>query len=108
MKKRYANRGTVTPESVGDSWQDLVESAQALLHSLQDEKGDAVERLRAKVSATVDTARGRIDSLRERAGDLGQQAAQSSVRYAKDNPWKMVAIAAVVVLGWKLLNRDDE
>jgi len=108
MKKRNANHNGDNTASIGESWQDLVESAQALLQTLQNEKGEAVENLREKLSATVKTASSRLESLRGRAGDIGQQAAKSTVRYVRDNPWKSVAIAAVVVLGWHLLNRDDD
>ena len=108
MKKRYANRVDEGPESVGESWQELVESAQALLASLQNEKGDAVDRVREKLSATVETATSRIAALRDSASDMGQQAAKSTLKYVRRNPWTSVAIAAAIVLGLSLLNSSDD
>jgi ElaB/YqjD/DUF883 family membrane-anchored ribosome-binding protein len=108
MKKRTANRSDIAQSSVGESWQDLIESAQALLQSLQDQKGEAVERLRDKLSSTLATAKERLYDLRSTAGDKGQQMAQSTVKYARDNPWKIVALVAVIALGWKMLSSGDD
>ena len=79
----------------GDDLRDLIEQAEDMLHSLRDQTGEAAERLRERVEATVKSARKRLASLEGDARQLTEQAAASADEYVRGNPWAAVAIAAV-------------
>ncbi|GMU69851.1 MAG: DUF883 family protein [Steroidobacteraceae bacterium] len=92
----------------GDDLRDLIEQAEDMLHSLRDQTGEAAERLRERVEATVKSARKRLASLEGDARQLTEQAAASADEYVRGNPWAAVAIAAVagVVVGALLSRRN--
>lgn len=98
-----ANDGTA-----GDELRDLIDHAEQMLQSLRDQGGEAAERLRERVEATVQSARKRLSALEGDARHLTEQAAATADEYVRGNPWAAVAIAAVagVVVGALLSRRN--
>ncbi|MGH8151001.1 MAG: DUF883 family protein [Steroidobacteraceae bacterium] len=82
----------------------IVDHAEALLEALADEGDANLTRLRERVSASIESARSRLDELSgdaERARDLWTTAWE---QWMLDNPWTVIAIGAGVGLlaGWFL------
>lgn len=93
-------------QAVADSaagLQDVIDSADELLESLRDQPGEAVDRLRTKIAASVQAARGRLDDLDvpARAGD----ALDSTLGFVRSDPWRTVAIGALAALAVSLMVR---
>lgn len=76
----------------------LIDQAEEMLQSLAGQSGEAAERLRARVEATVVNARARLADLEGNARELTEQAAENADRYVRSNPWAAVGIAAVAGL----------
>jgi ElaB/YqjD/DUF883 family membrane-anchored ribosome-binding protein len=82
----------------------IVDHAEALLEALADEGDANLARLRERVSASIDSARSRLDDL---AGDAERARDHWTAAYEQwmlDNPWTVIAIGAGVGLlaGWLL------
>ncbi len=79
-----------------------------MLHSLTGQSGEAAQRLRERVEATVKSARARLSSIETDARQLTDQAAATADQYVRGNPWAAVAIAAAagVVIGALLSRRS--
>ncbi len=92
--------------AVGDDLRDLIEQAEAMLQSLGGQTGEAAQRLRERVQATIGSARSRLASLEGDARALTDHAADTADRYVRGNPWAAVAIAAAAgVIAGALLSR---
>jgi ElaB/YqjD/DUF883 family membrane-anchored ribosome-binding protein len=83
------------------------DDVEDLLGRISDVGNDDVQRLKTKVADSLDSARGTVSRgaarLRERAVD----AAGTADDYAREQPWTVVGIAAVVglALGAALASR---
>ncbi|MGD9598750.1 MAG: YqjD family protein [Steroidobacteraceae bacterium] len=93
--------------AAGDDLRDLIAQAESMLHSLGGQTGEAAQRLRERVEATVKSARTRLASIEGDARELTEQAADTADRYVRGNPWAAVAIAAAagVIVGALLSRR---
>lgn len=93
--------------AAGDDLRDLIAQAEGMLQSLRGQTGEAAERLRERVEATVKSARTRLSSLEGDARQLTEAAAETADEYVRDNPWASVAIAAAagVIIGALLSRR---
>ncbi len=93
--------------AAGDDLRDLIAQAEQMLHSLSGETGEAAQRLRERVQATVKSARTRLSSLEGDARAFTDQAAETADQYVRGNPWAAVAIAAAagLILGALLSRR---
>lgn len=93
--------------AAGDDLRDLIAQAEDMLHSLRGQTGEAAERLRERVEATVKSARTRLASLEGDARQLTEEAAATADEYVRENPWASVAIAAAagVIIGTLLSRR---
>ncbi len=94
--------------AAGDDLRDLIAQAEDMLHSLTGQSGEAAQRLRERVEATVKSARARLSSIETDARQLTDQAAATADQYVRGNPWAAVAIAAAagVVIGALLSRRS--
>lgn len=84
--------------AAGDDLRDLIAQAEQMLHSLGSQTGEAAQRLRERVEATVRSARSRLSSIEDDARALTDQAADTADQYVRRNPWGAVAIAAAAGL----------
>ena len=93
-------------KSIGDTasnLQDLIDSAEELLEDLKHQQGEAVERLRDKVSATISDARERI--AESSLSDTASEAYDNAVGFVRQDAWRAVAIGALALLAGSLLLR---
>ncbi len=88
--------------------QALLSSSEELLESLSDQSGDAVEDLRAKLTASIDRAKERLAGSAEAMSSGAQQAADSAQSYVERNPWTSLAIGTLagVLVGSVLTSKD--
>ena len=103
MTKRAAKRAKQALAESASGLQDVIDSADELLESLRDEQGEAVERLRTKIAASVTSAQERLESLEAR--EFARDAAGSTARFLRRDPWRTVAIGALAALAVSLVVR---
>ena len=96
MAKRTTRQARKAVAVSATGLQHVIDSAEELLGSLRDQQGAAVDQLRAKVSATVNNARGRLEELD--IPELASDAVDSSVGFVRRDPWRSVAIGALTAL----------
>lgn len=85
------------------AWSELLDSANDLLDSIKEERGPAAERLRSKLGDTIDAATEHLDSFRNEASDVSQQALESTIRFVRRDPWRAVALGALIAVGVMVL-----
>ncbi len=88
---------------IGDTLEDLIESAEALLEELQDQQGAAAETLRARAWATIKSARRRLTDLRPQVGDLAAKTFRGTLTFVRRDPWRAVALGALLILALGVL-----
>jgi len=74
----------------------IVEQAEALLSSLGDQGGDAVDAVRDRVTETLHQAKARLAETAGEAGAAVETLAEKTDSYVKKNPWQAVAAAALL------------
>ena len=104
MATRPTNKAKATAANTLSGIQNLIDSAQELLETLRDEQGPAVERLREKVSKTIDSAHKRLNELD--VPELASDAIDNTMGFVRGDPWRAVAIGAFALLALSLLSRD--
>jgi ElaB/YqjD/DUF883 family membrane-anchored ribosome-binding protein len=92
------NRAAALGEDIQDNLEDLIESFEALLEDLKDQRGTAAEKLRTRAWATVKSARRRLADLRPEMGDLAAKTMRGTVKFVRRDPWRAVAIGALVIV----------
>jgi ElaB/YqjD/DUF883 family membrane-anchored ribosome-binding protein len=105
MATKHAKQTKKKVADAASGLQDLIESAEDLLESVKDQQGAAAEKLREKVSETVQSARTRLSQLD--VPEMASDAADSAVGFLRSDPWRTVAIGALVVLAASLLVRGS-
>lgn len=105
------NRAAAVGEDIQDNLADLIESVEALLEDLKDQRGTAADKLRTRAWATVKTARRRLSDLRPEVGDLAAKTMRGTAQFVRRDPWRAVAIGALVIVAAGVLAsaaRSDE
>jgi len=89
--------------------QALLSSSEELLESLAGQSGDAVEVLRAKLTASIDKARQRLGDSAQAVSSGAGEATVAAQNYVERNPWMSLAIGTLagVVVGALLGSRGD-
>lgn len=105
MTKRTARQAKQAVAESASGLQSVIDSADELLESLRDQQGEAVDRLRTKIAASVKTARDRLENLDvpELAGD----AMAGTASFMRRDPWRTVAIGALAALAVSLIARTS-
>jgi ElaB/YqjD/DUF883 family membrane-anchored ribosome-binding protein len=76
--------------------QNVVSDAQDLLKTVQDQGGDKIGEMRAKVQTQIDAARQTLTELQQSVQDGAKVAMTSTDEYVRSNPWRAVGISAAV------------
>jgi ElaB/YqjD/DUF883 family membrane-anchored ribosome-binding protein len=79
----------------------LLASSEDLLESLGDQSGEAAEKLRERLTASIAKTKQRLGNSADAASSAAQDAADSAQSYVTKNPWTALAIgtAAGVTIG---------
>jgi ElaB/YqjD/DUF883 family membrane-anchored ribosome-binding protein len=96
MAKRRAMQATNSVDNAASGLQEFIDSAEDLLEGLQDQQGVAVERLRAKVSATISSARERLADTD--VSEMASEAYDNTVGFIRQDRWRAVAVGALAIL----------
>jgi len=96
MTTRTAKQAKQAVAESASALQGVIDSADEFLESLRDQQGEAVDRLRTRIAANVQSARRRLDNLDvpELAGD----AFESTAGAVRRHPWRTLAIGAIAAL----------
>jgi ElaB/YqjD/DUF883 family membrane-anchored ribosome-binding protein len=86
-----------TGAALASELDELIESASALLESLHEQRGEAVDNLRSRATRNIDNARRRLAALKPQVQDGATKAARAAAGYARRNPWSAVAVGALIV-----------
>jgi ElaB/YqjD/DUF883 family membrane-anchored ribosome-binding protein len=106
MATKRAKQAKKKVSDAASGLQELIDSAEGLLESAKDLEGAAAEKLREKVSATVQSARARLSELD--LPEMASDAVDSTVGFLRQDPWRTVAIGALAVLAVSLLVRGSK
>jgi ElaB/YqjD/DUF883 family membrane-anchored ribosome-binding protein len=88
----------------------IVEQAEALLRSLGDGSGEAVDAVRERVTETLHQAKARLAETAVEAEAVVESIAERTDSYVRQNPWQSVAAAALLgsVLTYLLMRNRRE
>jgi ElaB protein len=73
----------------------LLASSEDLLESLGDQSGEAAEKLRERLTASVAKTKQRLGNAADTASSAAQDAADSAQSYVTQNPWTALAIGTI-------------
>jgi ElaB/YqjD/DUF883 family membrane-anchored ribosome-binding protein len=111
MAKYDTKHAKAASAAMEEGLQDLIDSASELLEGLKDQQGAAVENLRARASDTIRSARRRLAAFRPDVQELATRTLQTTAKFVRRDPWRAVAIGALVVAALAIFTRqgdDDE
>ena len=97
------NRAAALGEEIQDNLEDLIESVEALLEDLKDQRGAAADTLRKRAWATVKSARRRLADVRPEVGDLAARTLRGTAKFVRRDPWRAIAIGALIVVAASVL-----
>jgi len=101
MTKRAAKQAKQAVAESAAGLQDVIDSADEFLETLRDQQGEAVDRLRTKMAASVKTAHERLENLE--VPELARDAVGRTSTFVRRDPWRAVAIGALAVLAVSLV-----
>ena len=81
-----------------DDLRTVVRDTEELLKATAAQTGEKAEEARRKVTAALESARGRLQEAQASALEMGDEALKSTEKYVRENPWQAVGIAAGVGL----------
>jgi ElaB/YqjD/DUF883 family membrane-anchored ribosome-binding protein len=87
--------------ALAEELRNVVRQAEELLRAVGTDKDEAVEALRARVHAAVDTAKTRLADMEKQAQLASQRASIAAEAYLRERPWTVIggALAFGLVLG---------
>ncbi|MGB6450002.1 MAG: DUF883 family protein [Steroidobacteraceae bacterium] len=84
--------------TLGEELRNIVDHAEALLHALADDGDASLGSLRDRVSDSIESARARLREMESDANGMTERAAAAFERWARNNPWTVVAMGVSVGL----------
>ncbi len=97
---------TENTAALGEELRTIVDHAEELLHALAEDGDASLDSLRDRVSASIESARARLRGMESDASRATERAAVAFERWARDNPWTVVAIGVGVGLVAGMLLAD--
>src|SRR5688572_23650486 len=87
--------GTARSQLV-DDFRKIVSDSEALLRAMGSVPGDKARELRSSVEENLAGAKERLRELQSAAMEKGAAAARATDEYVHENPWPLIAGAALV------------
>lgn len=81
----------------------VIDEAQQLLTKAEDRADRGMSSTRERVSSSMRSARDSLSDMQDTAMSATRDAAVTTDRYVKSNPWKTVAVGALVGVGIGML-----
>lgn len=79
---------------VGRDVQNVVNEAQELLKTVQDEGAHRLDEVKTKINAQYDAARAKLGDLQSTVQEGAKVAVDTTDAYVRSNPWTAVCVAA--------------
>jgi len=88
---------------------EFLDTVEDLARAIKDVETPEIARVRAKVKIALAAAKSALSDGAVQVRDQAKQATRITDDYVRDNPWKVVGIAAAVgiVLGMLMTRRSD-
>ena len=102
-----AEIGTAKDQLI-DDFSKVVTDTEALLRAVASVPGDKASSVRASVEESLATAKARLRELQGAAVEKTAAAAKVTDEYVHENPWPLIAGAAVVGFVLGLMVRNGE
>jgi ElaB/YqjD/DUF883 family membrane-anchored ribosome-binding protein len=105
--KENAMRSSSPSNPVARDIQNVVSDAQDLLKTVQDQGGDKIGEMRAKMQTQIDAARQTLNELQHNVQDGAKMAMDTTDEYVRSNPWRAVGISAGIgaLIGFLIARR---
>lgn len=99
----------VTMDKLRDDLRVLAGDMEQLLKATASQTGEQIAKVRAKAEESLGAAKVRIAEAQELALVRTRAAGRATNEYVRENPWRIMAIAAVagLVLGLALARPSD-
>lgn len=105
-------RAQAASDEIRGGLEELIESAEAMLLELQDQKTEVADSLRKRASATIKSARRRLADLQPEVQELAAKTYRGTVKFVRRDPWRAVALGALLVVAIGVLalsvSADDD
>lgn len=89
---------TVTKKKLAADLKVLIADSEELLRASAGQAGEKVAAARARIEASLATAKVKLGEVERMAAEKAKEAAKVADQYVHDNPWQAVGIAAGVGL----------
>jgi ElaB/YqjD/DUF883 family membrane-anchored ribosome-binding protein len=88
---------------------NFIENVEDLTHALKDVETPEIARVKAKVKIALAAAKSALSDGAAQVKHQARQVTKTTDTYVRDNPWQVVAIAAVigVAVGILATRRSD-
>lgn len=103
--KRARDEAQTGQERLGRDLDDLLAASEELLRSTADKTGEGVDDARRKLKGQLESLRSRASDWKEVAADRAARLSKETDAYVHENAWKSMGIAALVGIGVSLLAR---
>lgn len=98
MTELYENRGTVdeTKERLVRDVKSVGADADELIRGVVRSTADEVAAVRARIEGRLGDAKAKFDSARSTVTNKARCTADATHEYVRENPWRVIGIAAAV------------
>lgn len=90
-------------DEIRSGLEELIESAESLLVELEGQKTAVADSLRKRAAATIKSARRRLAQVQPDVQELAAKTYRGTVTFVRQDPWRAIALGALVVLAIGLL-----
>lgn len=104
-------RAQTIRDDLGEGLQELIDSAEALLEEIKDQKDPAVANVRARLRSTLKSASGRLAALRPDVEEMTSRTIQHTADFVRRDPWRAVALGALAIVALAIIGyaqSDDD
>lgn len=93
---RLASDLAQSKDRLASDFKSLVNDAEELLRTAGSYSGEGFAQARAKFEQRLSDLKGTMADAQSAAFDKYKQAAETTDRYVRDNPWQAIGVAAAV------------
>jgi ElaB/YqjD/DUF883 family membrane-anchored ribosome-binding protein len=95
-KTRLTSDLAASKNRLASDFKNLMSDAEELLRTTRNYTGEGFTQARAQFENRLDELRGTMTDAQSYALDKYKEAAESTDRYVRDNPWQAIGVAAAV------------
>ena len=91
------SRAEIARERLFGNLTALMEDVEELVKATAEQTDDGVSSLRERVFRTLESAKGTLSQGKNML-NTSRQGAEAAISYARDNPWAMAGVAALLAV----------